>query len=219
MQRRIPGVLHDVGGKKAIAWVAASLAVICVVVWHDSMVKSYWEDQYANNSLFLTQRHFESGREPSRELMKSYPIWLAIMRYEADLSVGLLAASFGIVLVNAVGQVRIRRAWAGPGVVACVVVVGAMVLCVMEEVSLAAKGHRGLWNSGSNPFPNAWPHFELRISVAVLGAWIVMAGIGRWRPRREWTDWLGVVIGFLWIGVMFYRIGASLFIPFDNWGY
>jgi hypothetical protein len=208
------------GVMDAIAWVAASLAVLGVVVRHDAMVKSYWEEQYNKNSLFLTQRYVRVSGELPAESVKRSAIWLAIMRYEADFSVGLLVASAGIVLVSAARRLRARRTWSGPGAVACVVAVAAMGLCLLEEASEAAKEHRGLWGKTvSNPFPNAWPHCELRIGLAVLGAWVVMAGMRRWRPRRAWADRIGVAIGVLWLVVILYRIGASLFIPFGNWGY
>ena len=95
-----------------------------------------------------------------------------------------------------------------------------MSVCVLEEASLAIQRHRGLWGELiSNPFPNAWPHYELRISLAVLGAWSVLTAMGWWRPSRAWADRVGIVVGFLWLAVIMYRIIGPVFIPFANWGY
>jgi hypothetical protein len=207
---------------EAAAWIIASLAVLCVVAWHDAMVKTYWNKVYADGSLFLTQRHFHRGLSPAAaaaEPVGSYPLWLSIMRYEADVSVGLLAASAGIVLVTAARRWTDRRSLRGPGAVACLTAVVAMGLCVLEETSVAAKEARRLWGSVGNPFPNAWPHCELRIGLAVLGAWVVMVGAGLWRPRGAWADRIGVMIGMSWMCLIVYRITASIFIPFANWGY
>src|SRR5438105_791796 len=117
------------------SWIVAFLFVLWVVVRHDSVTKSYWGELFANNSLFLTQRRPYLGKpvlDPTEKLLleptKLYPTWLAVIRYEANLSVGLLAASASLVLVNAVRQWRVRRVWREPGAVACVVAVVAMSL-------------------------------------------------------------------------------------------
>lgn len=219
MKRRLQEVLHAATVVEAAAWIMVSLAVCCVVAWHDPMVKSFWDEQYAKGSLFLTQHQFQRGQRPSAEPVGSYALWLSIMRYEADVSVGLLAAATGVVLLTAVRRWNDRRSWGGPGVAACSTVVAAMALCVLEEASLAAKENRGLWGSIGNPFPNAWPNCELRIGLAVFGAWVVMVAAGLWRPRRARADGIGVVIGALWIGLIIYRIAASIFIPFANLRY
>jgi hypothetical protein len=217
--RRLQEALHAAKIAEAAAWIMGSLAVLCVVAWHDAMVKSYWGEQYAAGSLFLTQRHFQRGRGPSAEPVGSYALWLSIMRYEADVSVGLLAASAVVVLVTAARRCTDRRSCGGPGAVACSTAVAAMGLCVLEEASLAAKEGRGLWKGAWNPFPNAWPNCELWIGLAVFGAWVVMVGARLWRPRGTWADRIGIVIGAFWICLIIYRITASIFIPFGNWRY
>ena len=144
------------------------------------------------------------------------------MRTEADLSFGLLAASAVVVLLGVVNPPRERRVWRTPGAVACVVADVAMVICVLQSRSEAIKGGQNAWVWGHpvfDPFPNGWPLCEMRISLTVLGAWIVMAAMGRRRPRRTWTDRAGRVVGSLWLLVMLYRVIASFYIPFGNWRY
>lgn len=221
MKRRLPQPVPAARIAETVAWVVASPAFVGVVTWHDAMVKSYWEELHAKGSVFLTQRQFQfrRGPAPSAEPVASYARWLSIMRYEADISVGLLAASAGIVIVTAARRGRDRRCWGRPGAVACLTAVAAMALCVLEEASLAVKGGRGLWGSPWNPFPNAWPLCELRIGLSVLGAWVVLVGAGLWRPRGAWADRIGIGIGVSWMCLIIYRITACLFIPFGNWGY
>lgn len=213
MKRRAMRGSHAVRMMEATAWAVACLAVLVVVVWHDGMVSRYWDGKDPDRLPFLI---WDRNRVPPDE---PYAVWLSIMRFEADLSVGLLAASAGMVLVNATRRIRVRRAWRGAGVVACVAAVAGMGLCVLEEASLALQERRGLWGRSSNPFPNAWPNLELRIGLAVLGAWVVLVGSRRWRRSRSWADRIGIAIGSSWLMVVLYRLFASLFIPFSNWGY
>jgi hypothetical protein len=201
------------------SWISAASLVVAVVSWHDSWVKSYWSEQFKRKSLFFGQPGSRKFGEPSAVTEKWAPTWIDVMRYESDLSVGLLAASVGLLLVDGCRRLRCRRVWREPGSVACATAVVAMSLCVLEEASLAMQAHRGLWQSPTNPFPNVWPHYELRIGLAVFGAWSVMAFIGRWRPRQALADRAGVVLGWLWLFVLLYRMLASSVIPFVNWGY
>jgi hypothetical protein len=220
VQRRLQAVVDAAKTAEVAAWIIGALAVLFVVTWHDAMVKPYWDQKYAKGSLFLTQGGFRLGPRPADrapEPVESYALWLSIMRYEADVSVGLLAASAGVVMLTAARHRKDRRSWSGPGAVACLTAVGAMGLCALEEASLGAKGSRGLWRSTTDPFPNAWPQYELRIGLAVLGAWVVLIGARLWRVRGEWADRFGVIIGTLWICLIIYRITACAFIPFGNW--
>jgi hypothetical protein len=202
---------------EVVAWAAAMLVILGAVAWHDPMVKSYWGTLDANHRLFMS-RDSSAGRL-RREPAGSHPTWIAIMRYEADLSFGLIAASAAMLPVFSAIRRIDRRAWKGPGAAACVAAVAAMALCLLEEASLAAHGRRGLWRSGTNPFPNAWPLFEVWIALAVLGAWVALAASRRWRIRRSRADRVGVALGSAWLAVLAYRIFASLFIPFGNWRY
>ena len=102
---------------------------------------------------------------------------------------------------------------------ACVVAVVAMCVSVLEERSNAIKTGQNLWRWGnpvSDPIPNAWSLCEMRICLAVLGAWVVMAIMRRFRPRGTWSDRIGLIVGGLWMVVMIYRAVASFFIPFGN---
>jgi len=203
----------------ATSWIVAVALVVGVVIWHDRKFGGYWDEKSRRETLFLPQRGFRQSQKPSPEPVGSYPIWIAIMRCEANLSVGVAAASGGIVLVNLSRHWRASRVWRAPGTVACVVAVAAMGLCVLEETSRGIKYGWGPWGSRFDPFPNSWPLAELRTSLAVLGAWVIMAAMGRWRRPRTWIDRVGRAVGVLWLVLMLYRVSASLFIPFGNWHY
>jgi hypothetical protein len=203
----------------ATSWVVAVALVLCVVIWHDQKFGGYWDETSRRGTLFLPQRGFRRPHEPSPEPVGSYPVWIAIMRCEANLSVGLAVASAGMVLVIVARQGPARRVWREPGTVACVVAVAALGLCALEETSRAIRYGTGPWGSPFDPFPNSWPLFEVRISLAVLGAWVVMAAMGRWKRSRTWVDRVGRAAGWLWLAVLLYRVSASLFIPFGNWRY
>lgn len=219
MKRSLRESLHAAMFAEAAAWIMGVLFVFFMVNWHDVSVMPFWDNQYASGSLFLTQHQYQRVPLPATEPAGSYALWLSIIRYEGDVSVGVLAASASVVLVTAVRRWKDRQCWSGPGAVACSTALAAMGLCVLEEVSEAAKRGRELWGRGTNPFPNVWPHFELRIALAVLGAWVVLIGAGLWRPPGSWADRIGVVVGILWLCLIVYRITACLVIPFGNWGY
>ena len=206
-------------GLEALAWVVTIVGACGVVAWHDRVARGYWDDQYRGGSLFMI--HFVPGQvPPDRTDPVNYPAgWLGVMRVEADLAIGLLAGSAGLILVNAARGRQVRRCWRRPGAVACGAIVAAMVFCTAGEALAAAQQGRWPWMSPWNPFLNAWPNYELRIGLAVSGAWLVLAVMGRWRAERSAVDRVGRAIGGLWLGVTLYRIVAGLFIPFNNWGY
>jgi hypothetical protein len=199
----------------AAGWIAAIALVLDVVVWHDRTFWAYWDEKFQSGTLFLSQRGFLYHREPAPEPAQSYPRWIAIMRWEANLWVGLAAASDGVVVVN---EIRQRRGWRKPGAVACFVAMATRSLCATQQTSQAIKYGTGLYRHPIfNPFPNSWPLSEVQISLAVPRAWVVMAATGRWRPQRTWADRVGGLVGGLWLVVTLYRLAASLFIPFGNW--
>ena len=57
------------------------------------------------------------------------------------------------------------------------------------------------------------------IGFAVVGTWVILAGMRRWRFDGSWTDRIGVLIGLLWLCATAYRVVTCFFIPFGNWGY
>jgi hypothetical protein len=207
----------------ALGWIVAVIFVGSVVIWHDYTFGSYWDDGYRAGTLFLTQpRH--SGRKVSApEPTTRYPIWIMIMRSEANISIALVAASLVGVGRPLASSAARGHAWREPGTIACLVAVAAMCFCVLEKNSGDLKALAWVWRWGGHPyidpFPNVWPLCEIRIGVTVLGAWVVMAATGRWKPRRTWADRLGRIVGGLWLAVIVYRVVASLFIPFGNWRY
>ena len=206
----------------AFGWIAFLVVVAGTVVWYDQNLGGYWDQKFHSGNLFLAQYRHRFDRKPLSELATWYPIWITIMRSEANLSVGLLAASALISVRNLVNPARNHRVWRTPGAVACTVAVVATCICILEDKSAAIKQGRSLWGWGHpilDPFPNVWPLVEMRIALAVLGAWLVMLAMGRWRPPRTWTDRIGCAVGSLWLVVMVYRVVASFFIPLGNWRY
>jgi hypothetical protein len=134
VRRRLASAPHTTRFAAAVVWFVAPLALLCVVGWHDGMVRSYWQQQYRKGELFIGQSRFRPPRAPSDNPGRPYAVWLWVMRYEADFSVGLVPASAGVVLVTAARRRMRRRRWSGPGAVTCLTAIAAMGLCVLEPV-------------------------------------------------------------------------------------
>jgi len=96
-----------------------------------------------------------------------------------------------------------RRAVRQPGMVACLaaglgMLLGSAVWAISITVGGLIAGRARL------PFDLAARIFLSNTLIPLAGfavaiAWSMLALSGRWRPARDWTDRVGVVVGVLWI--------------------
>jgi hypothetical protein len=153
-----------------------------------------------------TRSHGGDGVPPySDEEKERIATDLAPRRFATDLGVLLTVATPGVGLAALMrgGRALRRGRWPGPGVAALVVSLPVMVLC------LARLAHRLVTNEGDPIAHEARDRF-LRTAMLVckadvlganLGAWIVLAIARRWRFCPDPLDWLGLTVGFGWIGL------------------
>jgi hypothetical protein len=98
----------------------------------------------------------------------------------------------------------LREIIGGPGFVACAAVVAASVLPAAYSVIGVT------WNTALG-FPrfslylnNLFARWTHGAGAMIIGAWIALALVGRWRPVPTWTDRLGCVLGICWICIYVY---------------
>ncbi len=118
---------------------------------------------------------------------------------------GLFSVGGGCLLASLVPAVLIlglyrahpsrREATQGPGLVACLVAVAASITPIIYFVGTFMVESRSPEPHYSVPFGNAFGRWNLIAGPMVLGAWMGMALLGRWRPRPTWTDRAGCVLG------------------------
>jgi hypothetical protein len=93
---------------------------------------------------------------------------------------------------------NLREVIGRPGFVACVAVVAASFLPLVHFVigvaALTATGLNVAWY-----FMNTLSMLVNSAGQMIIGAWIALALIGRWRPGPTWKDRLGGVLGACWI--------------------
>lgn len=94
-----------------------------------------------------------------------------------------------------------RRAFRAPGVPACtaVAIASAMALAATSH-NLIGGNFRGLASAHVWRVLALWATGPNLMAVAILATWAVLAVNGRWRPRRDWLDRLGIALGLVWIG-------------------
>jgi hypothetical protein len=107
-----------------------------------------------------------------------------------------------------------RRALRAPGVLACVAV------SIASAMAFAAQSHSLiLWDS--RRFPARWPWQAAILAtvepdlmaIAVAATWAVLLVNRRWRPRRDWLDRAGIILGLVWLGSALVAPALRLFAP------
>jgi hypothetical protein len=95
---------------------------------------------------------------------------------------------------------NLREVIGRPGFVACAAVVAAsflpLVHFVIGATTLSATGL-----SVELYFNNTLARLTLNAGQMIIGAWIALALLGRWRLGPTWKDRLGCVLGACWIMV------------------
>ena len=132
----------------------------------------------------------------------------------------LLAGLVPAVLI--LGLYRASPAWRdaarGPGLVSCFV---AMAAAVLPLFWLAGN----LLIEGRSPYPvysvtvnNFFARWMVAAGPMVLGAWITLAFLGRWRPNRTWTDRAGYFLGLCFALIYLYmEVYFNVVLPISRW--
>jgi hypothetical protein len=108
-------------------------------------------------------------------------------------------------------QPSLRDIVAGPGFVACAAVLLAAVLPLIHFAAAVMVSH-GLAMNLMVPFKNMFGMLANTAAPMIIGAWLALALVGRWRPLPTWTDRLGCAVGAFWVllygYIELYSIGA-----------
>ena len=114
-------------------------------------------------------------------------------------------------LMLAVLVLRIRElrpnpseAFQGPGFMACVAVLVASILPVAYYVVSVVITIGDAFPIFSTPFNNLFARLAMGAGPLIVGAWLAMACLGRWKISPSWADRLGCVLGILWILIYLY---------------
>lgn len=91
-----------------------------------------------------------------------------------------------------------REIVAGPGFIACAVVVLASCFPIAQCASHVHVFDRFSLYLG---FVQVGAVVDMTAPPMVLAAWVALALAGRWKPRRVWTDLLGCGLGILWVSI------------------
>lgn len=110
------------------------------------------------------------------------------------------------VLVLRVRQLRPnpREAFQGPGFMACVAVLVATPLPVAYYVVAVILTIGDAFPIFSVPFNNLFGRLAMGAGPMIVGAWLAMVCLGRWKVSSSWADRLGCVLGILWILIYVY---------------
>ncbi len=134
----------------------------------------------------------------------------ALARFQAKSLSFLAVASVGVgvVVLRRAGPGPGRRRW-GAGKVAAAV---AAVVAGAELINEYVLRHWNLTKYGDIhcPLDNLWLYILNDVGTAVLLAWLVLAGAGRWRLGRGWREKLGVGLGVAWLLAFGWQVVESL---------
>lgn len=111
-----------------------------------------------------------------------------------------------------------REAIQGPGLVACLVALAASVLPIVWFVGNVLVESRQPFPIYSVPFNNVFGRWMIAAGPMILGAWIALALVGRWRPRPTWTDRAGCVLGAGFALIYLYaEVYFEVVMPISKW--
>jgi hypothetical protein len=93
----------------------------------------------------------------------------------------------------------LRRVLRLPGSVACLVAS----LCLPFALGHLARELYQPWTTIDPDLAQRWfwRNYAQKCAMAVLGAWLALALIGRWQAERDWIDRAGRAVGVYWISV------------------
>ena|GEM_PF-4515021 len=134
-----------------------------------------------------------------------------------ELAVGggcvLLSLTIGLLILAAIRRDRVE----GPGLVACLGVLVALVL-PLGYFAVGAMLPRDPTLSLVVPFVNMFARLVGVAGPLIVGAWMALALVGRWRILPTWTDRLGCFVGACWILIWFYgEIYFLAILPWLRW--
>lgn len=98
----------------------------------------------------------------------------------------------------------VRDAVRGPGLIACIIALAALILPVFWSAVTVAVESGLPYPNYLLPFNNLFGHWMFAASPMILGAWITLALLGRWRPNPTWTDRAGCVLGLCFLMIYLY---------------
>jgi hypothetical protein len=111
-----------------------------------------------------------------------------------------------------------REAAQGPGLVACAVAVAAAILPIIWFVGRALTESQLPYPNYSVPFNNAFGHWMSAAGPMILGAWIALALLRRWRPKSTWADRAGCVLGACFVLIYLYaEFYFAVVMPISQW--
>jgi hypothetical protein len=97
-----------------------------------------------------------------------------------------------------------RAAVRGPGLVTCCVAVVASILPVLwfaGAVLVESRSPNPVYSVGFN---NLFARWMVAAGPMILGAWITLVFLGRWRPNATWADRAGCVLGLCFLLIHLY---------------
>ena len=111
-----------------------------------------------------------------------------------------------------------RDAVKGPGLVACFVALAASIMPILWFATTVAVESRLPYPIYSVPFNNMFGRWMLAAGPMILGAWIALAVLGRWRPNPTWTDRAGCALGACFLLIYLYsEIYFDVVMPISRW--
>jgi hypothetical protein len=130
-------------------------------------------------------------------LRQPRPAWRRVVIQPG--AAALLACS----LVFAVRMLEAAVAFAAP-------TVGTLGQARAFRIRISDSDHlvlaKGFGGNGVISYIKVWECFTVTVAsfawpcgYAVAAVWLVLAVSGRWRPEKSWIDWLGWVLGAIWI--------------------
>lgn len=92
----------------------------------------------------------------------------------------------------------VRDVVGGPGILACLAVMVALVLPLAYFATGVMTSH-GLVVNMIVPYNNMFGRLVNGAGPMIIGAWLALSVVGRWRLQPTWTDRFGCVVGACWV--------------------
>ncbi len=124
------------------------------------------------------------------------------LRFLAIVSLGgsctLVGLSLAVLILTLRQPQRCRRHdIRGPGFVACAVVMAALVLPIASFA--VGQLQHGIGEDLDRYYDDLLRELVSCAGMMIIGAWLALVLVGRWRRRPIWTEWLGRVVGACWV--------------------
>jgi hypothetical protein len=173
---------------------ADSMILLAAVAGGLTMARAY------SLSVFENMRHAEAIR--SLILLQALPTAIV-----SPLMVVLVP--FGLLQPRPSRQRLARQ----PGYVACCAGTVGVALAVAEQVLFRNTSAVNVFTD-ARTFLFFWASCTGAVEPIVIGAWLLLALSGRWRPEATWVDRLGRVIGAIWIFSLLLIVFSDLLLRF-----